>query len=302
MTTTEVTTTTPAHLWRSPLLGERGQAHLEAGTVEYFERGEGPVLVFAHGWLSNANLWRNVIDNLADRFRCIALDLPLGAHRVPMHPGADLTPPGCGKLIGDVLEELDLRDVTLVGNDSGGAYSQITTAARPDRVARLVLNSCETPYDEFPPPPFDGLSAVAADPSALGELFEALRDRATRALPQAFGLLIKHPIDDAVSDSYALPSISNQDVLRDTAKVMSGATSEPVHQAGHTLIASFERPMLFVWGPEDSVFSADHANRYAEQVANGRVVLVADSYSFTAEDQPLELAAAIAGFCASGAL
>jgi pimeloyl-ACP methyl ester carboxylesterase len=290
-------TSTPPHLWRSELLGTAHSVDLPHGRLEYFERGAGPTLVFAHGWLANANLWRTVVDELARDFRCVMLDLPLGAHRVPMAPDADLSPTGCGELIGGVLDALDLQDVTLVGNDSGGAYSQIATAARMGggraRVARLVLNSCETPYDAFPPPPFDGLPAVARDSAALGQLFEALRDRAVRAAPVAFGLLIKHPIDDLVSDSYALPCLANPDVLRDTAKVMSSAASAPVHAAGARLIEAFDGPVVFAWGSEDQVFPIAHAQRYADALAHAEVVPIPDAYSFTPEDQPGALADAI---------
>lgn len=158
----------PPHLWRSPALGAEQELSLPQGRLQYFRRGDGPVVVFAHGWLANANLWRNVVARLADRFTCICLDLPLGAHRVAMDADADLTPAGCGALIASVLAALELTDVTLVGNDSGGAYSQIALAADAGRVARLVLNSCETPYSEFPPAPFDGLPLVARDAAALG--------------------------------------------------------------------------------------------------------------------------------------
>jgi pimeloyl-ACP methyl ester carboxylesterase len=297
--TTDALASPAAHRWRSPLLGESKTLSLDAGTLEYHECGEGPVLVFAHGWLANANLWRDVVYELAGRFRCITLDLPLGSHRRPMHPDADLSPNGCAELIAQTLEALDVGTVTVVGTDSGGAYSQIAAAAHPARIGRLVLNSCETPYDEFPPPPFDALPAIAADPNNLGELLEALRDRQVRATPPAYGLLIKHPIDGHVSDSYALPSISNPEILRDTSKVMSTASSEPVHRAGQVLISSFERPVLFVWGLEDQVFPLAHARRYAEELANGHVSLIADAYSFTPEDQPHQLAHAIAQFCDS---
>lgn len=287
---------TPAHRWRSELLGELRELSLPQGTVEYFERGEGPVLVFCHGWLANANLWRHVVNRLADRFRCLTLDLPLGSHRVAMDADADLTPNGCGALIADALDALDLADVTLVGNDSGGAYSQIATSQRPSRVARLTLNSCETPYDEFPPPPFDGLPDAAQDPKVLRQLFEALRARAVRATPPAYGLLIKHAIDDLVSDSYALPCLHDTDILRDTSKVMSSAASSPVHAAGRRLIAEFKRPVLFAWGPEDQVFELANARRYADALADGRVELIDDAYSFTPEDQPEALANTLAAF------
>src|SRR5262245_9329089 len=118
----------PPQHWRSPSLGSLGEVDLPAGRVQYFQRGDGPTLVFAHGWLANANLWRKVVDALAGRFRCITLDLPFGSHRLPFPPAADLTAPSCGGLVADVIAALGLDAVTLVGNDSGGAYSQIAVA------------------------------------------------------------------------------------------------------------------------------------------------------------------------------
>ena len=115
---------------------------VDPGVVEYFDRGTGPVIVFAHGWMANANLWRKVVDALAATHRCITLDLPLGAHRRPVAADAALDAGACGELIAEALEVLDVDEVTLVGNDSGGAYSQIATSRHPERVARLVLNSC----------------------------------------------------------------------------------------------------------------------------------------------------------------
>ncbi len=288
-----------AHLWRSEALGVQGEVSLPAGRLQYFRRGHGPVVVFAHGWLANANLWRNVVERLASDFTCVTLDLPLGAHRVPMDPTADLSPVGCGGLIATTLAALGLLDVTLVGNDSGGAYSQITVASDPQRVARLVLNSCETPYSEFPPAPFDGLPALAQDPATLGRLFEALRDREIRSTPAAFGLLIKHPIEDTVSDSYALPCISDPGILRDTSKVMSSAHSAPVQEAGRRLIGAFERPVLLAWSPEDQVFAPGDAERYCEALTDGQMALIDDAYSFTPEDQPSRLAEEIAKFASA---
>lgn len=287
---------TPTHLWRSEALGVEEAVSMPQGRLQYFRRGEGPVVVFAHGWLANANLWRNVVARLADRFTCIALDLPLGAHRIAMDPDADLSPAGCGELIAAALAALGLLDVTLVGNDSGGAYSQIAVASDPERVARLVLNSCETPYSEFPPAPFDGLPMAAKDPAILGRLFEALRDPAIRSTPAAFGLLIKHPLEDIVSDSYALSCVSDPAILRDVSKVMSSATSAPVQEAGGRLIADFKRPVLFAWSPEDKVFAPADAQRYCEALSDGRMVLIEDAYSFTPEDQPDRLAEEIAKF------
>lgn len=289
-----------AHRWRSELLGEPRTLELDGGVLDYFERGEGPPLLFSHGWLSNANLWRKVVNRLHAEFRCLVLDLPLGSHRTPMAPDADLSPLGVAGLIAAVLERLDLQATTLVGNDSGGAYSQIALVQRgkqaAGRVSGLVLTSCETPYDEWPPAPFDGLPEAARDPEALGQLLGALADPDVRAAPVAYGLLLKHPTEPEASDSYALPAGRDPGVLHDVAKAMASATTAPVRAAGETLIAHHELPTLLIWSEEDEVFPIEHAARYADALADARLVRIGDSYSFTPEDQPEAVATAIRSF------
>ena len=288
-----------SHRWRSPLLGEALTLELPQGRLDAFQRGEGPPLVFAHGWLANANLWRGVVDLLAERFSCYVLELPFGAHRTALGAGIDLSAEGCGELVGEALAALDLDGATLVGNDSGGAYSQIALSRRPELAERLVLTSSETPYDEFPPPPFDGLPALAQEPAQLRQLLAALEDPEVRKLPAAFGLLTKHPLDPRVSDSYALPCLRDEGVLRDTAAVMAGASTAAARQAGRRLVESWRKPTLLVWSREDPVFPIAHARRYAAELADARLVEIEDSYSFTPEDRPDALAAAIAEFAAA---
>ena len=82
-----------------------------------------PAIVFVHGAFVDGSLWRKVVPRLEGSYRCIVPDLPLGSHGTPMHEDADLSPPGLAKLIADFVEALGLEDVTLVGNDTGGAIS-----------------------------------------------------------------------------------------------------------------------------------------------------------------------------------
>jgi pimeloyl-ACP methyl ester carboxylesterase len=159
-----------------------------------------------------------------------------------------------------------------------------------------VLASCETPYDPFPPPPFDGLPEVARKPETLAQVLGALRDPEVRRSPQAYGSLAKHPVEAFASDSYALPCLFDEGVLRDASRAMSSARSEPIHEAGRRLIAEFARPVLFAWATEDPVFPVDHARRYAAALKDARLIEIEDAYSFTPEDQPERLAQAIAGF------
>ncbi len=294
-----------SHRWRSQLLGQHRSLELEGGVLDYFERGDGPTLLFTHGWLANANLWRKVVDRLYGEFRCLVLDLPLGSHRTPMSAGADLSPLGVAGLIAVVLEQLDLRATTLIGNDSGGAYSQIALAHHragiAGRVSGLVLTSCETPYDEWPPKPFDRLPEAARDPVILGQLLAALEDPGVRASPAAYGHLLKHPIEPEASDAYALPASRDPGVLRDVAKAMVLATTAPVREAGEALISRGAPRALLIWSEEDAVFPLEHASRYASELADAQLVRIADSFSFTPEDQPAAVAAAIGSFAAAGA-
>jgi pimeloyl-ACP methyl ester carboxylesterase len=288
-----------AESWRAPELGRRHEVRTRAGRVCYFESGEGPAVVFAHGWLANANLWRKVVPRLAARWRCLVLDLPFGSHGLPADEGADLTPPGCGALINDALDAVAPDDVTLVGNDSGGAYAQIAAAARPERLCSLVLASCETPYDTFPPARFAGLKEIARTDETLGSALQALRSREFRRDPRAYGLLAKRPIEDAASDSYALPALGNGAVLRDAGKAMRSASETHVRAAGEALIAGFEKPVLLAWAAEDPVFPVEHARMYARCLKQAKLDLIDDAFSFTPEDRPEQLADVLDRFLAS---
>ncbi len=123
------------------------------GVRDTHPRGDAPgaTIVLVHGVLVDGRLWDPVVERLRARHRLVALDLPLGAHRTPMPEGADLTPPGLAALIAAALDALDLRDVVLVGNDTGGGLAQITAARHPERLAALALTNCDT-YERFPPP------------------------------------------------------------------------------------------------------------------------------------------------------
>ena len=281
----------PDLTWRSPELGEPREVRLAQGTVRYHERGTGPTIVLAHGWLINANLWRKVVPLLAATHRCITPDLPFGSHHVPVDEATDLSPPGCGRLIADFLAALELTDVTLVGNDSGGAYSQIATAAAPERIARLVLNACETPYDPFPPLAFTALKEAAREEATLRQLLSPLADPTLRSAKAAYARLAKRPLPDPILASYALPVLRDPRILHDARRVMSSADGSYISAAGEQLCRSYTRPVLLVWSPEDHFFPLDHAQRYARELPQGRVELIADSFSLAPEDQPQQLAA-----------
>jgi pimeloyl-ACP methyl ester carboxylesterase len=280
--------------WRDPVLGVARELGLPQGRLRYFEAGDGPPIVFAHGLLVNANLWRKVVATLSPDFRCIALDLPLGSHTLPMPEAADLTPHGLADLIADALEALALEEVTLVGNDTGGALCQIVVTRRPERIGRLVLTSCDY-RDNFPPPMFRYFKLAAAIPGAMKLLMLPMRLRAPRRLPFAFGWLVTRPIDRQAEDSYLLAGMTNAGVERDLKRVIKGVHTRYTNEAADQL-GDFDKPALIAWSRDDRFFKPAHAQRLAQELPNARLEWIENARSLSPEDEPGRLAELIAAF------
>lgn len=283
--------------WRDPALGEAKILELPAGRLRYHDVGEGPTLVFVHGLLVNANLWRKVVSRLSPDFRCVVLDLPVGSHIVTREPAADNGPLAVVEMIGDAIEALGLEDVTLIGNDSGGAMSQVLVTNRPERIGRLVLTSCDF-RDNFPPKMFSYFKVTIAVPGGLWVLAQSMRVRAVRRLPIAFGWLAKKGIDRAAEDSYVLPVIQSSEVRRDTHAFIAGADTAITNAAADRL-GEFSKPALIAWSADDKVFPRSDAVALAAALPGSRLEWIDDAYTFSMEDNPARLADLIHDFAGS---
>jgi pimeloyl-ACP methyl ester carboxylesterase len=280
--------------WRDPALGVARELELSQGRLRCFEAGTGAPIVFLHGLLVNANLWRKVVAKLAPDFRCVALDLPLGAHTLPMPEAADLTPSGLADLVADAIEALALEEVPLVGNDTGGALCQMVVTRRPERIGRLVLTSCDY-RDNFPPRMFRYFKPAAAIPGAMRLLMLPMRLRAPRRLPFAFGWLVTRPIDRQAEDSYLLAGMTIPGVERDLKRVVKGLHTRYTNEAADRL-NEFEKPALIAWSRDDRFFKPKHAERLAQELPNARLEWIENARTFSPEDEPGRLAELIAAF------
>ena len=266
---------------------------LSAGTLDYLDTGgDGPTLVLLHGLLMDSSLWDGPIADLSTDHRCIAPTLPLGAHRHPM--SGDLSLPAIARLVEEFLDRLDLHDVTLVGNDTGGALVQLVLAGKPERVARAVLVSCEA-FDNVPPGLTGKVLVLSGrlSPRLFGAFMQQLRLRAVRRLPIAFGWLTKR--GDATTARWIRPVLTSQQIRRDTVRMLRAIDGGAVAEATAAL-PSFHRPALVVWAAEDRVMPPEHGRRLAELLPDARLVEVADSYTLVPLDQPAALAGAVRDF------
>jgi pimeloyl-ACP methyl ester carboxylesterase len=271
---------------------QRKEIELPAGRIRYREAGSGKPVVFVHGYLVDGRLWDGVVDRLSDRYRCIAPDWPIGAQQIAMKPGADLSPPGIAATISSFLEALDLNDVTIVGNDSGGAMSQVLVTRHPERIGRLVLTNCDT-HENFPPGIFKAMPPLAKLPGGMTMLSAPFRIPAVAR--GAFRPFAKTRIPDELISSWMQPAVSDSGIMRDLKQVTAGMNKRYTLEAAEKLRGS-ELPILLAWAPGDRYFPISYAERLAAEVGNARIVPIPDSKTFVPLDQPQRLAEEIAAF------
>ena len=257
------------------------------------------MIVLLYGLLMDATLWDEVTAALSPGHRCVAPTLPLGAHRRAMLAGADLSLPGIAKLVAEFLDRLGLEEVTLAGNDTGGAVVQLLAADGAPRVGRVVLASCDA-FDNFPPGLTGRTLALAGKlPTALfGLAMQQMRLRPLRRLPVAFGWLTRR--GDAATARWIKPILTQPEIRRETARMLRAAFADKrlLLRTAESLPA-FDRPALVVWAVGDRVMPPEHGRRLVGLLPDARLLEVADSYTLIPLDQPAQLAEAIRKFTSS---
>jgi pimeloyl-ACP methyl ester carboxylesterase len=280
----------------SDALGERRTVETPAGTIEYRERGSGSPVVFIHGVGVNGDLWRRVAPQLAGEHRCVVPDLPWGAHSLPLRPDADLSLPGMARIVADFMAGLDLDDVTIVANDTGGAVAQSLVGRHPERIGRLVLTSCDA-FEKFPPTPQRYLEFTARSRALMWLVAWSVQFRVVQRLPTAYGWVTSRPIEPAIMRPYTEPVRTNPGVRRDLTRLLRAVDTRYTYEAADAL-RTFDRPALVLWADGDKIFPREHGRRLAELLPQGRFELVPNSRTFIAEEQPEHLAARVREFVA----
>jgi pimeloyl-ACP methyl ester carboxylesterase len=255
--------------------------------------GEGPLVLFVHGALVDGRLWDAVWPAVAEAgYRCAVPDLPLGAHRIALDPGADRSPLGQARRIAGLIGALGADRATLVGNDTGGALCQILAAEDPAVVDRLVLTPADA-LSHFPPTAFRALPLMARSPRLLSAaLWPLSRGPGMLLLGR---LLAKRPIPAALLRDWLGAIYRDPGVLADLAGLIAPMRPSITLDAAERL-RSFPRAALLAWAPEDRFFPFSDAEKLAAMIPQGRLVAIHDSYTFTPLDQPDATAQAIISF------
>lgn len=274
---------------------------LPSGTVHYRvtgpEESTAPPVVFVHAFLVNGAVWSRVADLLAERgIRSYAPDWPLGAHRTPLRPDADQSPRGVARQIANFLEALDLDDVTLVGNDTGGALVQFLLDTDPGRVGRVVLTNCDA-FDTFPPFPFNVLLGLLQGSRRMKVNLLPMRIRMFRHSPLGFGLLANE-LDAELTRSWIEPALTQPGVRDDAVRFLRAAHPRDLLDVSSRL-KDFQGPVRIVWGTADRAFKPALGRRLHKAFNDAEFIEVPDARTFVQLDAPEKLTEQIADLSAA---
>src|SRR5215475_3769736 len=277
-------------------------ADVICGRIAFFERGEGPVALFVHGVPLNGYHWRQVIERVQHRRRCMAIDL-MGLGYSEIAPAQDVSFGAQARMIAEVLDALGIETIDLVGNDSGGAIAQVFAASYPDRLRSLVLTNCDV-HDGWPPRQVLPIMERSRD-GTLADIFHPLVDRPDLArerfvrgesVPLFRSYADPSVLTDEIIRLYLEPLLSSQqriDAFQRYWLAFDNAQTVVIHSA----LKSLKVPTLIVWGLEDIFFDRKWAYWLKHTIPGAeRVIEVPDGRLFFPEDRPDALTGPLLSF------
>ena len=239
------------------------------GRISYMEQGTGPVALFVHGVLLNRYLWRHQLAELSDIRRCIAVDL-LAHGDTEIALDQDVSVTANAEMLKQFLDTLDIDQVDLVGNDSGGGIAQIFAALYPGRVRSLTLTDCDT-HDNWPPEAFKPFLAMAAGGGLRGTLDAMLSDKSVYRSAQALGPAYEHPeqLSDDSIEQYLSPLVRSGQRTRDLQRFLAAFDNKHT-VAVEAQLKTLKAPTLIVWGTDDVYFDVKWSRWLADTIPGTR--------------------------------
>jgi pimeloyl-ACP methyl ester carboxylesterase len=287
--------TTP-HIGTGRQPTSRRRLETELGPLGYQEVGAGPPLVFLAGAMANGDLWLDVVQQLQDRYRCLMLDLPLGAHRWPLNEGSDRSPRSLARLILDALVLLDVRDAAVVANDTAGGLTLLALDEdHPgrERIGALVLTNCES-FEHFPPDSLRNVTRMCRRTPRLARWMLRRSVRSSRGRRKFVRSVAATSLDDVRAESF-FAGVTDRRIADDLVRAFAGI--EPsILLAAAPALERFDRPVLLAWGDTCKFFPVAHAERLAAAFPAATLTIIKDAQTWVPLDQPTQLAAGITTF------
>lgn len=235
---------------------ERRFAETTFGHIAYTDRGAGQAVLFLHGFPLSSFQWRGAIDRLSAHRRCLAPDW-MGLGHTEVAPGQSVTPAAQADMIAAFLDRLDIQQVDLIANDSGGAVAQLFVTKYPQRVRTLLLTNCDVETDSPPPALLPVIELARAGTYPDLWLVPWLHDKDRARSPTGLGGMCysnpAHPTDAAL-DQYLAPLVASGERKALVNRYTVGLTPNPL-QGIEPLLRKCIVPTRIVWGTSDNIFS-----------------------------------------------
>lgn len=267
------------------------------GPLAWESSGNGPAIVFFAGALANHDLWRDVVAALADRYRCITVDLPLGAHPWPLLKGADRSATSVAALLLDCLELLEVQDATVVANDTAGGLLLLSLdSGHPalGRIGRLVLTNCES-YEKFPPDKLKLATTMCRRLPRLARGLMRLQGRSAAARRRGLATVTARGLDPERERSFLGPGRRDPGVIDDYVALQGSCHPQLLSDAARA-IPRFDRPVLLIWGDSCGFFPLADAQRLASEFPHATLVTVPGARTWVPVDNPAAVSDGIAEF------
>jgi pimeloyl-ACP methyl ester carboxylesterase len=269
----------------------RSQVRTPSGPASYIDTGgPGRPALFVHGLGTSSYLWRHVIDQLDGQHRCVAVDLPLHG-KTPAAADQDFSLPGFARFLAEFCEALQLTDIDLVANDTGGAISQVFAAGHPELLHTLTLTNCEA-HNNLPPKVLLPALVLARMGLAARISPRLLRD-VRRGRKRFYGLgyqdIEKLPVDLAgfwLESQFATPELARQN-----QRIMTSLHARDL-LAAEPALTRLQVPTLIAWGTGDIFFRRKWAYWLRDTIPGAtEVVELAGARIFFPDERATELTA-----------
>jgi haloalkane dehalogenase len=261
------------------------------GKVHYVDEGAGDPILFLHGNPTWSFLYRGIIIRLKQHFRCIALDYPgFGLSVRPDTYG--YTPGEHAGIVRDLVQHLDLQNLTVMGQDWGGPIGLRVAVDELPRIRALVMgNTWFWPLDSWQGKTFAYVMSMAPmQTQILNNNFFV-----EKVMPMG----VKHPLPPEVMDHYreAMPTPASRMGAAEFPVQLIEGTDWLRELEGDVKDRLTNVPLLLTWGLHDLMFTRPFMERFRETFALSTVQRL-DAKHYIQEDAPKEISGAIESFLA----